>query len=358
MKKTFPVNINGKVFYIDEDAYELLLNYLDQLQSAFPDSEGKEIVTDIESRISELFDERISAGANAIVYADVNNVIEIMGKPSDISDNESDEPARPETTETRSQSAAEPESPKSEVKIEKHIYRNLDNKMLGGVLGGIATYLDWDVNILRILYTLLAVITQVWPLTILYLIAWMIIPPANTPRRILEMRGMPVTVDTIGQNVLSSTPPPYNGSVIKDNSNIMTSFFSIIGKFVMGFFGLAGVCGALVSTGFLLFFLIALIAFTCFGSITLIGEFDYNVIRSTYSYAPIIASAAYMCFAMCFIIPSLALAWASASVIFNTKGAPKTTIFFALAMEIIVVVATVVLMIFWNEIQCHDFRAL
>ena len=75
MKKTFPVNINGKVFYIDEDAYELLLNYLDQLQSAFPDSEGKEIVTDIESRISELFDERISAGANAIVYADVNNVI-------------------------------------------------------------------------------------------------------------------------------------------------------------------------------------------------------------------------------------------------------------------------------------------
>lgn len=56
MKRTFPVNINGKVFYIDEDAYELLQNYLDQLRATFPGSEGDEIVSDIESRISELFD--------------------------------------------------------------------------------------------------------------------------------------------------------------------------------------------------------------------------------------------------------------------------------------------------------------
>ena len=83
MKKTFPVNINGKVFYIDEDAYELLSNYLTQLRAAFCGTEGDEIVTDIESRISELFDERISAGANAITFADVNSVIEIMGKPAE-----------------------------------------------------------------------------------------------------------------------------------------------------------------------------------------------------------------------------------------------------------------------------------
>ena len=96
MKKTFPVNINGKVFYIDEDAYELLLNYLDQLRSAFGGAEGEEIVSDIESRISELFDERIAAGACAIVYNDVNNVIEIMGKPSDISDCEPESPEQDE----------------------------------------------------------------------------------------------------------------------------------------------------------------------------------------------------------------------------------------------------------------------
>lgn len=75
MKKTFPVNINGKIFYIDEDAYRLLLDYLSQLRATFTGDEGAEIVNDIEQRISEHFDERISLGANVIVIDDVNNVI-------------------------------------------------------------------------------------------------------------------------------------------------------------------------------------------------------------------------------------------------------------------------------------------
>ena len=86
MKKTLPVNISGKVYYIDEDAYDLLKNYLFQLRNAFPGDEGGEIVSDIESRISEHFEARINEGANVIVYADVNKVIETMGRPSDLSD--------------------------------------------------------------------------------------------------------------------------------------------------------------------------------------------------------------------------------------------------------------------------------
>lgn len=351
MKKTFPVNINGKVFYIDEDAYELLLNYLDQLRSAFSNEEGDEIVTDIESRISELFDERIAAGANAIVYADVNRVIEIMGKPSDIRDDEN-EPSSTETTDETSQyNAPQPETAQSEVHIQKKLYRNLDNKMLGGVFGGLAAYLDWDANIMRVLYLILAVITQVWPLTILYLIAWMIMPPANTPRRVLEMQGLPVTVDSIGQNVLSSTPPPYNGQFLKENSNLISSFFSMIGKCILGFLGLVGVCGALVATGFFLFFTVAMIAYTCFGSLTLISEFDHHVIYATLRFAPAIACAAYLCFSLTFMIPSIALAWTAASALFNAKGASKTTIIFAVIMEIIVIVATIILMIFWHNIR-------
>lgn len=357
MKKTFPVNINGKVFYIDEDAYQLLLNYLDQLRSAFPEAEGDEIVADIESRISELFDERIAEGAHAIVYADVNSVIEIMGKPSDISDDtlQSETSEKAESSEDRNDApkADENSEKRTQTAIQKKLFRNLNDKMLGGVLGGLATYLDWNVNIMRILYFLLTVITQVWPLTIIYLIAWMIMPPANTPRRVLEMQGVPVTIDTIGQNVLSSTPPPYNGAVINNNSNLLSSVFSVIGKFIMGFLGLTGVCGALVSTGFFLFFIIAFISYTCFGSITLISGFDYDALRTASRFGPTLACAAYMCFAMSFMIPSIALAWTSASVLFNAKGATKTIIIFAVAMEIIIVVATIVLMLFWNELQYH-----
>lgn len=90
MKKTFPVNINGNIFYIDEDAYKLLLDYLSQLRATFTGEEGAEIVDDIESRISEHFDERIRLGANVIVLDDVNRVIETMGRPEELSDADSE----------------------------------------------------------------------------------------------------------------------------------------------------------------------------------------------------------------------------------------------------------------------------
>ena len=82
MKKTFQVNINGKIYHIDEDAYTLLQNYLAQLRDAFPGDEGIEIVNDIEFRISEHFDQRLAGGASVIVIDDVNRVISIMAAPT------------------------------------------------------------------------------------------------------------------------------------------------------------------------------------------------------------------------------------------------------------------------------------
>ena len=86
MKKTFQVNINGKIYHIDEDAYSLLQDYLAQLRDAFPGDEGIEIVNDIEFRISEHFDQRVTNGASVIVLDDVNRVISIMGRPDEITD--------------------------------------------------------------------------------------------------------------------------------------------------------------------------------------------------------------------------------------------------------------------------------
>ena len=99
MKKSFPANINGKIFYIDEDAYTLLLDYLSQLRATFADNEADEIVNDIEQRISEHFEERIARGANVIVIDDVNRVIETMGRPEELS--EEDLTAPPATAANR-----------------------------------------------------------------------------------------------------------------------------------------------------------------------------------------------------------------------------------------------------------------
>ncbi len=127
-----------------------------------------------------------------------------MGKPAYIGDmNDGITPPPPysrDTDETNAENSVVKPS-------RKRLYRNLNNKVIGGVFGGLSTYLGWDANIMRLLYAALCIATYVWPLVLLYLIAWMIIPPANNPRRILESQGNPVTIDNIGQEVLSSTPP-------------------------------------------------------------------------------------------------------------------------------------------------------
>ena len=68
MKRTYPANIDGQIFYIDEDAFDLLKNYLEQLHLIFRGNEGQEIVGDIESRIRELFNERIDRGASVMYW--------------------------------------------------------------------------------------------------------------------------------------------------------------------------------------------------------------------------------------------------------------------------------------------------
>lgn len=160
MKKSFPANINGKIFYIDEDAYMLLLDYLSQLRATFQGEEGAEIVNDIESRISEHFDERIKLGANVITINDVNRVIEIMGRPEEISDTpetdaqqKQNEPSRtndgtPQSERPQPHNTVGPPPPP----ITKRLYRDVRHKVFGGVIAGLAQYLGWDATIMRILY--------------------------------------------------------------------------------------------------------------------------------------------------------------------------------------------------------------
>src|ERR1017187_1971584 len=89
MNKTVTVNLGGIVFHIDEDAYEVLHQYLESIKSHFHTSEGKdEITSDIEARIAELFTEKLKSGRQVIVLADVTEAISIMGKPEDFSGEE------------------------------------------------------------------------------------------------------------------------------------------------------------------------------------------------------------------------------------------------------------------------------
>ena len=83
MKKTLTANISGTVFHIEEDAYAKLQRYLDTVRAQFSGSDGRdEIMADIESRIAELFTERL-VGRQVVTIDDVDHVIATMGQPED-----------------------------------------------------------------------------------------------------------------------------------------------------------------------------------------------------------------------------------------------------------------------------------
>ncbi|PLW91354.1 hypothetical protein [Mucilaginibacter sp.] len=85
MNKTIIININGIVFHIEETAYEILKNYMTEVQRHFMGSaDSLEITTDIENRIAEMFNEiLLKEGKQVIVEQDVNSVLEQMGSVKD-----------------------------------------------------------------------------------------------------------------------------------------------------------------------------------------------------------------------------------------------------------------------------------
>lgn len=183
MKKTISINISGIIFNLDDDAYEVLKDYLQKLNLHFANSEeGREVIQDIEARIAELFQEKITDNKQVITIDDVNEVVEIMGSPDDFADE------------------LEEEEPQEQRRAKRKFYRDSDNKVLGGVCSGLAAFLDIDVLLVRIL-AIVFFIFSVPVMLILYIVLWIVIPEAMTAAQKLEMKGERVTVSNIEKTV-------------------------------------------------------------------------------------------------------------------------------------------------------------
>ena len=159
MKKTLTVNLGGTVFHIDEDAYQLLDKYLTNLRLHFNKEEGSdEIMNDFEMRISELFNERIRLGYEVITIEHVEVVIKRMGKPEDLFENENIQ------EENKNQNTSNKEN-----EGKKRLMRDPDNKLYGGVAGGIAAYMGWGTTAVRLAMILLLFVPYA-PIVIIYII--------------------------------------------------------------------------------------------------------------------------------------------------------------------------------------------
>lgn len=190
MKKTIDINLAGLRFALDEDAYQRLNGYLNALESQLSQNHGRdEILSDIESRIAELFTAHLSAGKQVVTLSDVEGVIATMGTPEDFADSESDT-GRP---------SGEGAFSKEGYSTKKRLFRDPEDQVIGGVASGLSAYFDIDPVVIRVLW---AASVLLGGLGIgLYFIMWVVVPPAQTTADRLRMRGEKVNWKNIQKTV-------------------------------------------------------------------------------------------------------------------------------------------------------------
>ncbi|MBE7632971.1 PspC domain-containing protein [Tenacibaculum finnmarkense genomovar ulcerans] len=188
MNKTININLGGFFFHIDEIAYQKLNYYLKAIANSLNDDpQGKnEIISDIEARISELLSEKITDVRQVINENDIEQIITIMGQPEDYS----------ETQDTYSDDYSS--NYKAKKGSVKKLFRDGDDKFLGGVCSGIAHYFNIDVIWIRLAFIIL-VASGFSPLA--YIILWVLLPEAKTTSEKLQMQGEAVNIDTIEKKI-------------------------------------------------------------------------------------------------------------------------------------------------------------
>ncbi|WP_295126217.1 PspC domain-containing protein [uncultured Chitinophaga sp.] len=196
MKKIININLSSRLIPIEDSAYEILRQYLDSLKRYFSQEEGAdEIVSDIESRIAEIFQDKLRKGAHCITDVDVLEVKSSMGTPEQF-----DEDAKTTAgTENAKQSQFGPD-PYMFARPRKRFYRDPEGKILGGVCGGLGAYFNIDPLVFRIVFALLA-IGGFGTGIVVYFIIWIATPEALTAAEKLEMRGERVDVNNIKNTV-------------------------------------------------------------------------------------------------------------------------------------------------------------
>ncbi|RRJ92092.1 PspC domain-containing protein [Flavobacterium macacae] len=280
MNKTVNINLGGMFFHIDEDAYQKLNRYFEAVKRSLSNSTGKEeIMKDIEMRVAELLTEKNRGDKQVVGLKDVEEVIVVMGQPEDY---RIDDEGAPETTYSYS----------SCTRKSKKLYRDKDNGMVGGVLSGFGHYLGIDALWLRILMVIL--FFGFGTGLLIYIVLWILMPPAVTTTEKLEMTGEPVTIsniekkvreefDTLSEKIKNVDYDKFGNQVQNAGerignglSNVILKIFSIIGK-VIGAFLVVTAASTLVS--------LLLFAITA-GSLTL-GEFPWTGYVENFTEVPL-----------------------------------------------------------------------
>lgn len=241
MKKTISINIKGLNFIIEEDAYQQLQEYLEHLKLTLQNQEGSdEIIEDIELRIAELFSEKLNESKAVVELSDVEEILALLGRPEDYIDAEDDE------NKQNQRSSDDFESSRYE-KADKRLYRDTENASVGGVCGGLANYLNIDRVIIRAIFVLMVLFAGFG--VSLYIILWIIIPKASSSIDRLRMKGKPITVESVKEEVrnasdnISKNTKRASKAILREElyQNKISRAGRILGSLVGGFLILIGI---------------------------------------------------------------------------------------------------------------------
>lgn len=174
MKKVININFQGRILPIEEMAYENLKNYIETLRTYFEKEEGKdEIINDIECRVAELCEDRLKKGAVCITEDDIDLIIASIGRPADFEAQDGFE-AQDTSTNNSYNSSANTGQQNWGNERPKRLYRDEQNKVLGGVCSGIANYFGLEPLLVRILWIFLIGVNILG-----YLILWIAVPSSS-----------------------------------------------------------------------------------------------------------------------------------------------------------------------------------
>lgn len=302
MKKTFNINIGNSIIHIEEDAYEMLTVYLNEVKHHFSkNADDFEIVTDIENRIAEMFAEILAFQQKQVInIEDVTSVTAQMGSVKDFETSEEEE----ETSRHYTSSAP------YDGGIKK-LYRDTDQAMVAGVCAGLGHYLNIEARWIRLAALITVFIGGSGVLA--YLLMWIVIPRAESRSEKMTMRGEEPNLRGFANSHLYP--------LMKQSRGFLAEFFEFLGSFVQGagktIFKVIAAGIIIFGSLFLLFLIICLAGLSGLWDANAYSYFPFNIINS--DYLTPLALATFIVFS----VPLLALVLFSIRVAFNSRPINK-----------------------------------
>ncbi len=263
MNKTIIININGIVFHIEEDAYEVLRTYMTDVKRHFAYSaDSEEIVTDIENRLAEMFNERLATDHKQVV--ELTDVTYVTGKMGNVDDFDLDD------------------EDDTSLRAGRKLFRDVDDRILGGVCAGIAHFFHVEPRWMRLLAIVFIFLGGVG--LPLYIILWVIMPAALTRTDKMAMKGEPINLQTFKKNFDEEIEGLKGGfsraqsevsPVISQIGKFIETIATMLIKFIVGIVAFSGILTMIV-------LFIGLITFLGYWNSNELNTFPFTIVNPGY----------------------------------------------------------------------------